>query len=111
MSTQRACQARAVGYDVITVAGLEGGDSEHWCGAGIDIARHDLLQCANHLGANGHRIDTVLRHRPMAALAANGDIKIVAGRHISALFQGDHPHRAGRENVQTKNMLYIINDA
>ncbi len=47
----------------------------------------------------------------MSALAEDRDIKVIAGGDIDALFQGNFTGRTGRKNVQTEDLLDVVNHA
>jgi hypothetical protein len=46
----------------------------------------------------------------VTALTRNGDIEVVAGGDINALFQRDLSGRAGGEDVQAEDLLYVVHN-
>jgi hypothetical protein len=74
----RALDLAAVGDHVGGLAGVDHGHRDH---AGVDgplVARDDGLEGLHHLAGHRHRVDAVVRHRRMRALAADGDLELVA---------------------------------
>jgi hypothetical protein len=71
------------------VGGLAGVDHRHRDHAGVDralVARDDGLEGLHHLAGHRHRVDAQVRHRGMRALAADGDLELVAaGQHRAGL--------------------------
>ena len=108
MGTHGARQTGAVRDNVIAVTCLEGGNGQYRGVDRVEITRHHVLQGGDHFGTDHHRVDTKLRHRAVAALTINGDIEVVAGGDIHPFFQRDFAGRAGREHVQAKDLLHII---
>ena len=81
----RALDFAGIGHHVGGLAGVDHRDRNN---AGIDralVAGDDGLEGLHHLAGRRDRIDAVMRHRRMGALAAQGDLELVArGKHRAA---------------------------
>lgn len=65
------------GDDVVREAGIELGDGDDDGGKRIDGARGDRLQRVDDLGADGDRVDRLVRLSGVAAAALDGDVELI----------------------------------
>ena len=93
------------GMMLLAVAGLEARDRDDAGIERIDIARGDGLQGDHDLRADDHRVDALMRHRPVAALAFDGDGDFIGRRHDRALAQPERADRKRRHVVHAVDFL------
>ena len=91
--------------DVVGRASLEAGDRDDARIERIDIARRDGLQGGHDLRPHDDRIDALMRHRPMAALAFDRDRDLVGRRHQRALAKAEGADRRARPIVHAVDLL------
>ena len=84
-------------------------DHRHRDHAGVDrplVAADDGLECLHHLARCRHRVDAVVRHRAVRALAADGDLEFIARCEHRARPQSELAHRHARPVVRAEDGLH-----
>ena len=94
-----------LGDDVAGRAGLESGDRNDAGVERIDISRSDRLQGEHDLRPGDDRIDALMRHRRMAALAFDRDRDLVGGGHQRPFAQHEGSDRQQRPIVHAVDLL------
>ncbi len=99
---------RALKHAVVRhhVGGFTGVDHGHRNHTGVHrflVACDDGLEGLHHLAGNGHRVDAVVGQRGVAALAPDGDVKLVARRHHRARAHRERAGRVTRPVVHAEN--------
>ncbi len=90
----RALQLAEVGYHIGGFAGVDHGDRDDARIHGFLVAADDVLEALHHLAGHRHRVCAEVRHRGVAALAAYGDLELVARGHHRPRADGEVPTAA-----------------
>ena len=101
-----ALHLAVVGHHVGGLAGVDHGDRNHARIHGLFVAADDGLKRLHHLAGHGHRVHPVVRQRGVAALAVDGDLKLVARRHDRACTHGKLAHAQAWPVVHAKHRVH-----
>jgi len=91
------------------VGGLARPDDRHRDHRRVDrslVAGHDRLERLHHLARHRHRIDAIVRHRRVRALAADRDLEFIAGGERRSGSQCELPHRHPGPVVHAKDRVH-----